>query len=105
MIDTATPAGPLEGRLGELWRGARDRLLANPRFRALVAAFPPTRRIARRRAAALFDLCAGFVYSQVLLALVRTGLLERLAREVAAIEKIDEAEASRRLESVLLKAA
>jgi CarD family transcriptional regulator len=31
--------------------------------------------------------------------------LERLAREVAAIEKIDEAEASRRLESVLLKAA
>ncbi len=31
--------------------------------------------------------------------------LERLAREVAAIEKIDEAEASRRLEAVLLKAA
>lgn len=31
--------------------------------------------------------------------------LERLARELAAIEKIDEAEASRRLESVLLKAA
>lgn len=31
--------------------------------------------------------------------------LERLAREVAAIERIDEAEASRRLESVLLKAA
>ena len=31
--------------------------------------------------------------------------LERLAREVAAIERIDEAEASRRLEQVLLKAA
>jgi CarD family transcriptional regulator len=31
--------------------------------------------------------------------------LERLAREVAAIERIDEAEASRRLEKVLLQAA
>ena len=31
--------------------------------------------------------------------------LERLAREVAAIERIDEQEASRRLEQVLLKAA
>ena len=31
--------------------------------------------------------------------------LERLAREVAAIERIDETEASRRLEQVLLKAA
>ena len=31
--------------------------------------------------------------------------LERLAREVAAIERIDEAGASRRLEQVLLKAA
>ncbi len=31
--------------------------------------------------------------------------LERLAREIAAIEKIDEAEASRRVEAVLLKAA
>lgn len=61
-------------------RAFRDRLLASPRFRALAAAFPLTRPIARRRAAALFDLCAGFVYSQVLLACVRLGLLERLAR-------------------------
>ena len=39
---------------------------------------PLIRLIARRRARALFDLCAGFVYAQVLLACVRAGLLEML---------------------------
>jgi demethylspheroidene O-methyltransferase len=57
----------------------RDRLVASPRFRRGAAAFPLTRPIARRRARALFDLCAGFVYSQVLLAAVRLRLPEILA--------------------------
>lgn len=57
----------------------RDRLHGSPRFRRWAAAFPLTRPIARRRARALFDLCAGFVYSQVLLACVRLRLFEVLA--------------------------
>lgn len=60
-------------------RSWRDRLLVDARFRRLAAAFPATRPIVRRRAAALFDLCAGFVYSQILAAVVRLRLLERLA--------------------------
>ncbi len=56
-----------------------DRLLASPRFRAWAARFPLTRPIARRRARALFDLTAGFVYSQVLLACVRLDLFRILA--------------------------
>ncbi len=56
----------------------RDRLLANLRFQRWAAGFPLTRPIARRRARALFDLCAGFVYSQVLLACVRLRLCELL---------------------------
>jgi demethylspheroidene O-methyltransferase len=56
-----------------------NRLLANPRFRNWAAAFPPTRAIARRRARQLFDLCAGFVYSQILLACVRLRIFEILA--------------------------
>ena len=59
-------------------RARRDALLASPRFRAWAAAFPLTRPIARRRSRDLFDLCAGFVYSQTLLAVVRLGVLERL---------------------------
>ncbi len=67
------------GRGGVHWRGWRDRLLASPRFRRWAAAFPLTRPIAHRRAAALFDLVAGFVYSQVLHACVQLGLFELLA--------------------------
>ena len=47
-------------------------------FRDLAAAFPLTRPVARRRAASLFDLCAGFVHSQVLLAIVELGVPGRL---------------------------
>jgi demethylspheroidene O-methyltransferase len=57
----------------------RDRLLSSPGFRRWAAAFPLTRPIARRRARALFDLCAGFVYTQVLLACVRLDLFSILA--------------------------
>ena len=59
----------------------RDRLLASPRFQAWAASTPFVRGIARRRARALFDLCAGFVYSQVLAAAVRLDLFEMLAKE------------------------
>jgi demethylspheroidene O-methyltransferase len=61
------------------WIGLRNRLIANPRFQRWAAASPLTRLIARRRARALFDLCAGFVYSQILLACVRLRLFEILA--------------------------
>lgn len=63
----------------EGWINWRNRLVANPRFQRAAAASPFTRFVARRRARALFDLCAGFVYSQVLLACVRLRLFEVLA--------------------------
>jgi demethylspheroidene O-methyltransferase len=65
----------------DAWLAWRDRLLASPRFRRWAEGFPPARWIARRRAGQLFDLLAGFVYSQVLLGCVRLGLFERLARD------------------------
>ena len=57
----------------------RDALFASPRFQRWAAAFPLTRFIALRRSRRLFDLCAGFVYSQTLLAAHRTGLFTVLA--------------------------
>ncbi|WP_041801469.1 methyltransferase [Rhodopseudomonas palustris] len=59
--------------------GFRDSVLSNPGFQRFAAVFPLTRPIARKRAGALFDLCAGFVYSQILLACVRLRLLDQLA--------------------------
>lgn len=57
----------------------RDRLLASPNFQRWAADFPLTRWLAHRRARGLFDLVAGFVYSQVLLACVRLKLFDLLA--------------------------
>lgn len=74
--------------LSGLWLSWRDRLLANAQFQRWAAAFPLTRPIARARARSLFDLCSGFVYSQILLACVRVGLFQRLKDGPAAIEDI-----------------
>lgn len=60
------------------FEGWRERLLLNPRFHDRVFATPVLRGIARRETRALFDICAGFVYSQVLLACVRLRLFEVL---------------------------
>jgi demethylspheroidene O-methyltransferase len=57
----------------------RNRKVADPAFRRWASRFPLTRSVARRQAKALFDLTAGFVYSQVLAACVRVGLFEMLA--------------------------
>ncbi len=54
------------------------RLQASARFRRIASSFPVTRIVARRRAGELFDLCAGFVYSQILLACVELDLPQRL---------------------------
>jgi demethylspheroidene O-methyltransferase len=68
----------MAGSLGAWARDRIARLQAHEGFRRAAGAFPLTRPVARRQARALFDLCAGFVYSQVLLATVRLRLPERL---------------------------
>lgn len=84
------------------WQRWQDRLVANPGFRRWAAASPLTRPIARRRAAALFDLVAGFSYTQVLLACVQLRLFDRLAQGAESIDTLAPAlslspEACRRL--------
>lgn len=67
--------------VSDLWDrvlSLRDRLLSSESFQSRAAAFPLTRFIARRRARDLFDLCAGFVYSQTLLACVELRLFDLL---------------------------
>lgn len=84
-LPSAPPASEPGCDLGTMgWRDRLqrwlDRRVASPAFRRWAAAFPLTRPIARRRAAALFDLVAGFSYTQVLLACVQLRLFDRLAR-------------------------
>ena len=88
------------------WLALRNRLLARPGFQRWAARFPLTRPIARAQARGLFDLVAGFVYSQVLAACVELDLFAPLAErprtlaEIAAHAHLN-AEAAERL----LKAA
>lgn len=60
--------------------GLRNRIIGSRAFQRHAAANPLLRPIARRRAAALFDLVAGFSYTQVLLAAVESGCVELLAQ-------------------------
>lgn len=70
-----------------MWRDWRNRLLSSARFQRLAASFPLTRGLARREARELFDIVAGFIYSQITLACVRGGVLQRLTNgPVAATE-------------------
>ena len=64
----------------DAWARWRDRQVASHRFQRWAAGFWLTRPIARRRASELFDLVAGFVYTQVLTACVRLDLFEQLGR-------------------------
>lgn len=61
-----------------MWRDWRNRLLMSPRFQRIAARLPLTRARARREARELFDIVAGFIYSQITLACVRLDLLEQL---------------------------
>ncbi len=65
------PHASLLDRIRDRIAGWRDRLLLSPDFQRAASRFPPSRPIARHYAASAFDLCAGFVYSQVLFACVR----------------------------------
>ncbi len=60
------------------WREWLQRLYASDRLYRWSLSNPFTRRVTRQRTRQLFDLMAGFVHSQVLLACVRLNLFEML---------------------------
>ncbi|ESQ16371.1 MAG: hypothetical protein N838_06080 [Thiohalocapsa sp. PB-PSB1] len=63
----------------ERFRCWRDRLMASAGFQRWAADFPLTRPVAGRRARQLFDITAGFVYSQILYACVELDVFDKLA--------------------------
>lgn len=77
MSAVEAPVAPIT--LSERLKRWRRGLVAKPGFQRWAASFPLTRGIAERNARALFDLTAGFVYSQILTACVRLDIFARLA--------------------------
>lgn len=88
-------------------KGWRDRLLSSSEFQRRSLRLPLVRWIARRRMRELFDLCGGFVYSQVLLACIRLDLFSLLAQsprtgdELAAILELNRNRLDRLLEAAV----
>ncbi|MEM7615963.1 MAG: methyltransferase [Pseudomonadota bacterium] len=80
MVASTDPPdlAPRVGVWTRLREGLADwsaRRTADPKFQAWATRFPLTRWVANRQGAQLYDLVAGFVYSQVLLACVELDLL------------------------------
>lgn len=107
-VASAKTAATARERLRFALAGARDwfrdwrnRRLADPAFQTFAARFPATRPLANDHARRLFDLCAGFVYSQTLAACVALDLFESLrdrpldAREIAQRADLTEEAADR----------
>lgn len=109
MDDTVSPRPPgsVEGAVGadtrksgavaprsrglslrDRWSDFRNRLVASRRFQRFAMSFPFARSIARSRAREIFDLSAGFVYSQILLACIRLHLLDKLAEGPKSADEI-----------------
>ncbi len=65
-----------------------DRWMTSPSLYRWALGNPVGRWITRRRADALFGVMAGFVHSQVLLACVRLGLLEKVLAAPATLEAL-----------------
>jgi demethylspheroidene O-methyltransferase len=68
----------LQSSWRDRWSAARNRLLADQRFQRWAATLPITKQIVQRRSRAFFNLCVGFVYSQILVACVRLRLFDIL---------------------------
>ena len=66
----------------------KDRLIADTRFQNRVAKIPFLKNIAKKRANQLFDVMAGFVYTQILLSCVRLNLFNLLKDGPLNLEEI-----------------
>ncbi|WP_414896552.1 methyltransferase [Rhodovulum sp. YEN HP10] len=75
MTEILSGPGPAPRR-GSGWRRWRNRKIASPGFQSWASRFFLTRGHVRREGERMFDLVSGFVYSQVLRAVVELDLLE-----------------------------
>jgi len=82
------PPLPADAPFWERWRDRWNAFVATEGFQRWAARFPLTRPVALRRSRALFDLVAGFVYTQTLYSCVELDLFELLAKGPLTPEQI-----------------
>ena len=72
----------------EIFFDWRNRLIASPGFQRWATRFPLTRWLVRKQASDIFDLMAGFVYTQVLLACTQINLFDILANGALSFDDL-----------------
>lgn len=87
-VEGASVRGGWRERLADRFFAWRDGLLSDPGFQRRSARFALSRPFARKSARALFDLTAGFVYSQVLKACLDLDLFTLVAASPRTVEEI-----------------
>ena len=70
------------------WVMRRNAILGSAKFQRWASRTPIIRGIARRRAAAQFDMIAGFIYSQILAAFVQADLIAFLNGHLRSFDEI-----------------
>lgn len=78
-IGQSRPPGPINHLVDRVQKWGLNKI-ASPDFQRWAASFSLTRGFVRRDAAQLYDLVAGFVYSQTLLACIELGVLRAAQR-------------------------
>lgn len=88
--------------LKQRWVGWRNGIISSPAFQSWASRFFLTRPVSRVRARRLFDIIAGFTYSQTLFACVESGIIARLqdgattSAELGALARLQD-DSTRRL--------
>ncbi|PPD00389.1 MAG: methyltransferase [Hyphomicrobium sp.] len=82
---------PIVNKIREKTSATRNALLGSLTFQRWASALPLTRPVAQRRAREVFDLCAGFVYSQILYACVKLQLFQLLSGGARNLSQISSA--------------
>jgi demethylspheroidene O-methyltransferase len=72
----------------EIFFDWRNRLIASPSFQRWAIRFPLTRWLVKKQASDIFDLMAGFVYTQVLLACTQLNLFDILANGALSFDEL-----------------
>jgi len=91
MANTLSDIAPSSKDKYSLWDKLfiwKDRLIASRKFQRDASHIPIFSSISRHRAKGVFDLMAGFVYSQILLGCVRINLFEHLADGPLTIDEL-----------------
>ena len=75
-------------RLRDWWYQKKSQFFASERVQDISARLPLLSRISRKEGEAIFQLMSGFVDTQILLAFVRTGALEKLRDRPKSIAQL-----------------